>query len=163
MKYKYTFKTCPSYIVGATNMLLAISEYGPVTFTQKSLIVNTGKITTYEYSYITGMWDKIVGSVKTHNVKPPVLDVDDLYVDNALFFTVANGDKKEYYRMRREQDCFPIINRGQLWYNHLTLAQKSELNDWYEAWLDITHTFVIPTAPSWLNNTLNKIEPEELL
>lgn len=31
-------------------------------------------------------------------------------------------------RHKREQECFPIINRGQLWYNKLTPEQIEELD-----------------------------------
>ena len=53
-------------------------------------------------------------------------------------------------RTLRERDCFPIINRGQLWYQTLTEDQLIELNKWYKDWLDVTKTLVIPTKPSWL-------------
>jgi hypothetical protein len=57
----------------------------------------------------------------------------------------------ENLRIMRENHCFSIINRGQLWYNTLTESQKTELYTWYHAWLDVTETKVIPTKPSWLN------------
>lgn len=53
-------------------------------------------------------------------------------------------------RNQREVECFPIINRGKLWYDTLTTEQVTELNEWYNAWLDVTETKVIPTKPSWL-------------
>lgn len=53
-------------------------------------------------------------------------------------------------RARREEECFPIVNRGQLWYNKLTQEQIVQLNTWYQAWLDVTATKIIPTKPSWL-------------
>ena len=53
-------------------------------------------------------------------------------------------------RQQREVECFPIINRGQLWYDTLTSEQRTELQEWYHAWLDVTETKVIPTKPSWL-------------
>lgn len=53
-------------------------------------------------------------------------------------------------RARREKECFPIINRGQLWYSTLTAEQYRELQVWYQAWLDVTETLVIPERPSWL-------------
>lgn len=53
-------------------------------------------------------------------------------------------------RNQREVECFPIINRGKLWYDTLTTEQVTELNEWYMAWLDITETKIIPTRPSWL-------------
>ena len=53
-------------------------------------------------------------------------------------------------RARREVECFPIINRGQLWYYTLTPPQIEELDDWYEDWLDITKTKIVPEKPNWL-------------
>lgn len=53
-------------------------------------------------------------------------------------------------RTRRIRECFPIINRGQLWYNTLSEAQVLELQTWYQAWLDATDTLVIPEKPSWI-------------
>lgn len=66
----------------------------------------------------------------------------------------------EVIRQRRKNECFPIINRGVLWYNCLTLEQRAELNGWYHAWLNATETGVVPAKPSWLDN---KIEKEEIL
>ena len=51
----------------------------------------------------------------------------------------------------RQIECFNILdNRSQMWYNHLTTEQKQELETWYQAWLDITETKVIPEKPEWL-------------
>lgn len=57
---------------------------------------------------------------------------------------------KAEYRRRRELECFPIINRGQLWYDTLSEGQLSELKNWYQAWLDGTNTQAIPEKPEWL-------------
>jgi len=53
-------------------------------------------------------------------------------------------------RDRREEICFPIINRGQAWYSTLSEEQKDELYDWYKKWLKVTETKIEPPAPSWL-------------
>ena len=53
-------------------------------------------------------------------------------------------------REMREKECFPIINRGMLWYNTLTEDQVTELGQWYQAWLDVTDTLVIPVMPEWI-------------
>ena len=53
-------------------------------------------------------------------------------------------------RQQREVECFPIINRGQLWYDTLTSEQINELRSFYRAWLDVTETKIIPTKPSWI-------------
>ena len=53
-------------------------------------------------------------------------------------------------RSQREKACFPYINRGYLWYSKLTKGQKTELDAWYQAWLNVTETKLIPDAPEWL-------------
>lgn len=58
--------------------------------------------------------------------------------------------RTEYIRDRRAKECFPIINRGKLWYDTLTDEQVNELTAWYEAWLNATETLVIPNKPEWL-------------
>lgn len=59
-------------------------------------------------------------------------------------------EKIETLRRRRASECFPIINRGQLWYNTLTDSQKTELENWYNSWLDVTETLKTPTKPNWI-------------
>lgn len=53
-------------------------------------------------------------------------------------------------RVQREKVCFPIINRGTLWYDCLSDEQKDELAVWYHAWLSVTDTRFIPEMPEWL-------------
>lgn len=59
-------------------------------------------------------------------------------------------EQKERIREERASICFPIINRGELWYSNLTAEQKAELRAWYQAWLDVTETKVKPKTPSWI-------------
>ena len=54
-------------------------------------------------------------------------------------------------REKREHDCFPIINRGKLWYDKLSQSQMDELEQWYQAWLDVTKTLIVPEPPAWIN------------
>lgn len=63
-------------------------------------------------------------------------------------------DKRELANLRsqREKICFPYINRGYLWYSKLTDEQKEALDSWYQAWLNVTDTKVIPEMPEWLAN-----------
>lgn len=60
------------------------------------------------------------------------------------------SEKIEALRQRRASECFPIINRGQLWYKTLTDTQKTELENWYNSWLDVTETLKTPTKPNWI-------------
>ena len=57
---------------------------------------------------------------------------------------------KKQLRAVRERVCFPVINRGPLWYDTLSAAQRDELAVWYRAWLDVTHTMQVPKTPVWL-------------
>lgn len=53
-------------------------------------------------------------------------------------------------RLKRENECFPVINRGELWYQTLTESQKTELKKWYNDWLNVTDTKIVPQKPQWL-------------
>jgi hypothetical protein len=53
-------------------------------------------------------------------------------------------------RYERELVCFPVINRGKLWYDSLTPEELDELEAWYQAWLDAPQTGIVPNTPSWL-------------
>ena len=57
---------------------------------------------------------------------------------------------KSALRQRRETECFSVINRGQLWYEGISIPQLLELRSWYKAWLNVTETLVVPERPSWL-------------
>lgn len=57
---------------------------------------------------------------------------------------------KKQLRTQRNAECFPIINRGKLWYDKLTSEQLIELEIWYKSWLDCTETMIAPIAPSFL-------------
>ena len=59
-------------------------------------------------------------------------------------------EKIREFRIKREYECFPIINRGELWYSKLTESQKKELDDWYLAWLNVTETLIEPLKPEWI-------------
>ena len=71
-----------------------------------------------------------------------------------IFIPTSDEQKKENIknelRLLREQECFPIINRGQLWYSMLTTEKTEELKNWYNAWLDVTETLVVPEKPNWM-------------
>lgn len=110
--------------------------------------------------------DKTKYYIFTHyNLEPDekIFDVDDKYYADCVFEDFDNnGFNVELYNARKEKlildklrnqrelECFPIVNRGQLWYDTLTAEQRTELQSFYRAWLDVTETKVIPTKPSWL-------------
>lgn len=53
-------------------------------------------------------------------------------------------------RAQREYECFPYVNRGNLWYDTLTDEQKAEFKIWYSAWLNCPETLIAPQKPVWL-------------
>ena len=76
---------------------------------------------------------------------------------------MIKNNSKSLIRKRRELECFSVINRGVLWYDRLTIVQLNELESWYQKWLDAPETGIVPPAPTWINDTLNTKETEEIL
>lgn len=62
----------------------------------------------------------------------------------------SDEGKREEIRYNREQKCFPIINRGKLWYDKLTDEQLKELGEWYVAWLNAPETMIEPADLEWI-------------
>ena len=91
-------------------------------------------------------------------------DVWELYCTHSEAYKIENGKfvklisqeelQAQLIRKEREKECFPIINRGALWYNKLSEEQKQELSQWYEAWLDAPATNVVPDRPLWIDDKL---------
>lgn len=73
-----------------------------------------------------------------------------LVLDKTKLQSVNDARIADELRFKRDKVCFPYINRGYLWYSKLTAEQKDELDAWYQAWLDVTSTKVIPEMPEWL-------------
>lgn len=74
----------------------------------------------------------------------------ELFLDEDKMRVLQDEHVVNGLRLKREKMCFPYINRGALWYGNLTEAQKDELSVWYQAWLDVTETKVMPEKPEWL-------------
>lgn len=83
----------------------------------------------------------------------PDATLDDI-VDGVFSLEAYNNRKLAELRKRREIECFSVINRGKLWYNKITSEQEIELTNWYNAWLDVTETGVIPVRPDFINKKL---------
>ena len=73
-----------------------------------------------------------------------------LIYDAEAYEIHVTEETKEEYRLRREKECFSVINRGQLWYEGISITQLLELRKWYKDWLAVTETMVIPEKPAWL-------------
>ena len=160
----FQFRSKPEQLSG--DKLLATNEYGDIIIFNGKLHIPISTSSNIVYSFINKKWNKITNGAVFDSSFIPLLSCNNLIVKDTDFFKYLACDDDfifNYYRHMREKMCYPIINRGKLWYDHLTLAQHTELNDWYEAWLDVTETHIIPDTPAWVDNKLNKIEPEELL
>lgn len=72
-------------------------------------------------------------------------------LDEEKYLAFQENVEKEMIRSRRAEECFPIVNRGQVWYDLLGEEQKSELSAWYREWLDATETKTIPERPAWID------------
>lgn len=79
------------------------------------------------------------------------------YVDTDTCIKViytARPIDADYIRARREHECFPIVNRGQLWYSFLSDKEFEEFARWYQEWLIAPETLTIPKMPDWLVNKI---------
>lgn len=75
-----------------------------------------------------------------------------LHKDEDRISEIKLNNEKEILRSRREKECFSYVNRGSLWYEKLSGDQKVELQLWYDKWLDVTDTLIVPIKPEWLEN-----------
>lgn len=63
---------------------------------------------------------------------------------------IPTNEIQEELRKKREEICFPIVNRGKVWYNLLNEEQLKELETWYNDWLNVTETLKEPILPLWI-------------
>lgn len=63
----------------------------------------------------------------------------------------SEEEKLSILRSKRKHECFPVINRGYIWYSTLSTEQIEELKNWYNGWLNVTATLVVPDKPEWLD------------
>lgn len=73
-----------------------------------------------------------------------------LLYDTDAYQQHLDEELKAEYRQRRETECFAVVNRGQLWYEGISIQQLLELRQWYKAWLEVTETMVVPEKPAWI-------------
>ena len=74
-----------------------------------------------------------------------------LVLDADRLAALQLADRQNAIRARRERECYSVINRGQLWYEGISLARLAELRQWYKAWRDAPATLIIPDRPAWLD------------
>ena len=82
-------------------------------------------------------------------------------IENGIFRQLMTVEQvqSERLRHRRSEECFPIVNRGALWYDKLTNEQKEELSSWYEEWLNAPETGIIPSKPTWIDSVTKRRHP----
>ena len=73
-----------------------------------------------------------------------------VYEDIQVYIPYTEEEILDHLRSRREEECFSFVNRGPLWYDTLTLEQYAEFQKWYQEWLNVTETKIIPNKPEWL-------------
>ena len=99
---------------------------------------------------------KAINPVRAVPEKEAWDEYEDIFVYIPYTATELVDLQREELRQRRSTECFPIINRGALWYEKLTSDQRAELSEWYEKWLDAPQTLSAPTAPSWIDEKVNE-------
>lgn len=111
------------------------------------------------YALIGGFGETSIEVVEPENIDDFENNYRSYYLYNGNMLVKNNDKQKEIeeqielsnLRTQRNNECFPYINRGYLWYSKLTDEQKEELASWYQAWLDVTDTKVVPNIPVWLH------------
>ena len=61
---------------------------------------------------------------------------------------------KDEIRFERQRVCFPVVNRGQFWYDTLTQSEKNKIREWYQKWLDAPETGIIPNDLDFIKREL---------
>lgn len=77
-------------------------------------------------------------------------------LDSLMFRAKLKDETDTVYNLRklRYYTCFPVVDRGKLWYDDLSDEQYEELRVWRQKWLDVTETLSVPVTPDWVNKSL---------
>lgn len=87
-------------------------------------------------------------------------DIDGfIWKDNEVVFSEERFQRRQHenrqweLRNQREKECFSVADRGEIWHQTYvnTEERKQEFQEWYQAWLDVTETMIVPEKPSWIN------------
>ena len=99
---------------------------------------------------------EFIGRLKTiSSVSSSETESQTIHMTGSIPSTESSCDRKSLsveddLRAKRAEICFPIVNRGQVWYDTLTTVQRAELLLWYQSWLDVTKTLQVPKMPCWI-------------
>lgn len=121
------------------------------------------KVLCDENGYVSDF--AVVGEL-LNGIEVPEPEAISEFIESATGYKVVDGTlvkdeekaaagklelQKAALRERRSKECFPVINRGYLWYSALNIRQWRELKKWYSAWLEVTDTLTVPEKPDWLD------------
>jgi hypothetical protein len=117
---------------------------------------STGDVMTFEeFSQLTGY---SLVEVPDNLIIPP--EASDF--ENDTFIQTKFDDRYsekliDDIRKIRDKECFSVVNRSNLWYIKLTEEQKTELEEWYQEWLELPNKqketknkLKYPVKPSWV-------------
>ena len=120
------------------------------------VLLNSDKYVT-SYAIVGDILGSVDAEVDLNELDNFYDNFTSYYFDNGCLIrdSVKQSEKEQeeklnQLRLRRSVECFPVVNRGKLWYDNLTNEQLSELDSWYTSWLDVTKTEMIPVKPTWL-------------
>lgn len=167
---------CTNPIVNSDLFLLK-ADNGFIKIEDKNIIV---EVNDKKYVYLSSdaTWNYVNKFTDEYfylglNASPTAEFINAVIYDKSFYEIVKPSKFEDYHsdeeclelykdnlRTRRVNECYSIVNRGKLWYNHLSFEQLSELTSWYRAWLNVTETLIVPEKLNWVNN---KLEGEELL
>ena len=88
------------------------------------------------------------------NFKAWKYDGDKLVYDGERAKALEIERNKDEIRFERQRVCFPVVNRGQFWYDTLTQNEKDEIREWYQKWLDAPETGIIPDDLDFIKREL---------
>lgn len=86
------------------------------------------------------LWEKIAGHREWFAVER----------DKFILLKSEEEINKEIIRQRREEECFKVIDRSELWYEGLSEENKEELREWYQVWLKAPQTGIVPEKLEWI-------------
>ena len=120
--------------------------------------VTDGYITGYAQTggFVDGIEvpDDFLGDMTPEEIRCCRFENGAEVLDESRLLQQQEAGELEQLREMRAIECFPVVNRGKPWYDRLTPQQQSELDSWYQSWLDVTISHDIPQMPAWIRGGL---------
>jgi hypothetical protein len=121
-----------------------------VTFDEVKGVEEQGHYETIKEYENGGKDVKWIVDVEKVEYKPKRTEQEKIFVYVPYTEQELKEIKINELKDKREIECFSVINRGILWYNKLDSEKIEQLEKWYNDWLNITETLIVPTKPDWL-------------